>query len=65
MFDGKCKTYGTKNAVQKQGLDCVPGYGRRSWYQCVTCRSVTGMQKHPCDDKDYKQSFKLHFFPSF
>jgi len=51
MSNEKCQACGAERAVQKQGPDCTPGYGRRSRYQCTTCGNVTGMQEHPCGDR--------------
>ncbi|MCE2499132.1 MAG: hypothetical protein J4F28_09180 [Nitrosopumilaceae archaeon] len=36
----------------KQGPDCIPGFGRRSWHQYVECGNVTDMQEHECEDDD-------------
>ncbi|MCE2499163.1 MAG: hypothetical protein J4F28_09335 [Nitrosopumilaceae archaeon] len=38
----------------KQGPDCIPVYGKRSWYQCSECGNVTNMQEHTCDDDNCK-----------
>ncbi len=51
MTGEKCESCGAENTVQKQGPECFPGYGRRSYNQCTACGNVSGMQEHPCDDK--------------